>query len=401
MRKIPDALAPSALGNCAVGGVQRHRRRPAQDVDCATGALKTPEHRGADGHRGHVGVAHAETLSVAAAAVSVVTNEDIRRSGATSHSRSAAAACPACTSHGATANSWAVSSRGFSSINSEKLLVLSDTRSIYTPLFSGVFWDVQDYLLEDIERIEVIRGPGASAVGLERGQWRDQHHDQARARHAGHSTSKRDGRHGEKAMRRPRATAAGSARAGFFRVFGKYFDRDATLPSSGDNATMTGASATPVFAPTGTRATRDALTLQGDVYRANIGQFAPVGQRHRAPGPGGRSRSRASAAATCSGAGGASIDAGSDLQLRVYYDRTHRDDPSFHDDLDTFDVDLQHRYAAAARHEIDVGRELSLHRQPAIVGKGDLRGRTRSTRATMLFSGFAQDQFAICAMRCS
>ena len=48
-------------------------------------------------------------------------------------------------------NSWAVSSRGFSSINSEKLLVLSDTRSIYTPLHAGVFWDVQDYLMQDVK----------------------------------------------------------------------------------------------------------------------------------------------------------------------------------------------------------------------------------------------------------
>src|SRR5690606_25389940 len=54
---------------------------------------------------------------------------------------------------------------GFSSVTSEKLLVLSDTRSVYTPLFSGVFWDVQDYLLQDIERIEVIRGPGATLWG--------------------------------------------------------------------------------------------------------------------------------------------------------------------------------------------------------------------------------------------
>src|SRR6185437_14297918 len=64
-----------------------------------------------------------------------------------------------------TADQWAVSSRGFASVSSPDLLVLSDTRSIYTPLFSGVFWDVQDYLMRDIDRIEVVRGPGGALWG--------------------------------------------------------------------------------------------------------------------------------------------------------------------------------------------------------------------------------------------
>src|SRR6185295_3177440 len=92
------------------------------------------------------------------------TNEDIRRSGATSVPE-ALRLVPGLHVARSDASTWAVSSRGFSSTNSEKLLVLSDTRSLYTPLYSGVFWDVQDYLLEDIERIEVIRGPGASLWG--------------------------------------------------------------------------------------------------------------------------------------------------------------------------------------------------------------------------------------------
>ena len=57
---------------------------------------------------------------------------------------------------------WAISARGFNSTAANKLLVLIDGRSVYTPLFSGVFWDVQDTLLADVDRIEVIRGPGAT-----------------------------------------------------------------------------------------------------------------------------------------------------------------------------------------------------------------------------------------------
>src|SRR3954471_5022409 len=105
-----------------------------------------------------------ESLHDAAAAVAVVTRETIRRSGATTIP-DALRLVPGIHVGEQTSSSWAVSARGFSSVNSEKLLVLSDTRSIYTPLVSGVGWDVQDYLLEDLERIEVIRGPGAALWG--------------------------------------------------------------------------------------------------------------------------------------------------------------------------------------------------------------------------------------------
>src|SRR5471032_459778 len=60
---------------------------------------------------------------------------------------------------------WAVSARGFNSVFSNKLLVLIDGRAVYSPLFAGVFWDVQQVMLEDVDRIEVIRGPGATVWG--------------------------------------------------------------------------------------------------------------------------------------------------------------------------------------------------------------------------------------------
>jgi iron complex outermembrane receptor protein len=62
-------------------------------------------------------------------------------------------------------NTWAISSRGFQNETANKLLVLIDGRSVYTPLFSGVFWESQDIVLQDIERIEVVRGPGATTWG--------------------------------------------------------------------------------------------------------------------------------------------------------------------------------------------------------------------------------------------
>jgi iron complex outermembrane receptor protein len=105
-----------------------------------------------------------ERLGGAAAAVTVVTNEDIKRSGATTIP-DALRMVPGIDVARQTSNIWALSSRGFSSVNSENLLVLSDTRSICTPLVSGVLWDVQHDLLQHVDRIEIIRGPGATLWG--------------------------------------------------------------------------------------------------------------------------------------------------------------------------------------------------------------------------------------------
>src|SRR5260370_21736199 len=107
---------------------------------------------------------HEGRLSETPAAVEVLTQEDIGGSGVTSIPEALRMA-PGLDVARVDAHTWAISSRGFNDVFANKLLVLQDGRSIYTPLFSGVFWDVQDTLLEDIDRIEVIRGPGASLWG--------------------------------------------------------------------------------------------------------------------------------------------------------------------------------------------------------------------------------------------
>ena len=105
-----------------------------------------------------------EKLKDAPAAIFVLTGEDIMRSGATSIPE-ALRLVPGVQVAQLNANSWAVGVRGFNSGLDDKLLVLVDGRSVYDPLFSGVHWDAQDMVLEDIDRIEVIRGPGASLWG--------------------------------------------------------------------------------------------------------------------------------------------------------------------------------------------------------------------------------------------
>jgi len=105
-----------------------------------------------------------QTLGETAAAVYVIRAEDIRRSGATSIPEALRLA-PGVQVSAVGHNKWAVSIRGFADRFSNKLLVLVDGRSVYTPLFSGVLWEALDVPLESIDRIEVIRGPGASIWG--------------------------------------------------------------------------------------------------------------------------------------------------------------------------------------------------------------------------------------------
>src|SRR5712671_639466 len=105
-----------------------------------------------------------QKVADAAAAIFVITQEDIRRSGATSIPE-ALRLVPGLQVARIDQNKWAIGSRGFNGRFDNKLLVLIDGRSVYTPLFSGVYWNVQDVLLEDIDRIEVIRGPGATLWG--------------------------------------------------------------------------------------------------------------------------------------------------------------------------------------------------------------------------------------------
>src|SRR6267143_2018656 len=105
-----------------------------------------------------------ERLSETASAIQVITQEDIRRSGATSIPEALRLASNLQVAQ-VDSRQWAITARGFNNTLANKLLVMMDGRNLYTPLFAGVFWDVQDTLMDDIDRIEVISGPGATLWG--------------------------------------------------------------------------------------------------------------------------------------------------------------------------------------------------------------------------------------------
>jgi iron complex outermembrane receptor protein len=325
-----------------------------------------------------------ETLERAAAAVSVVTNEDIRRSGATSVPE-ALRLVPGLHVARSDASTWAVSSRGFSSTNSEKLLVLSDTRSLYTPLYSGVFWDVQDYLMEDIERIEVIRGPGAAlwgsnavngVINITTRRARD---TQGLYLEAGGGTEERtisSVRYGGRI-----------AEDGYFRVFGRYVDRDdtynVTSASSDDWHLAHGG-----FRGEWQMGSADELTVQGDVYSGTVGLLSPSVSVSGRPGPQGPLRSKVDGGNVL-GRWQRAFEEDSNLQLRFYYDHTMRDDPSFVDRLDTLDLDLQHQFAIGT-HQIVWGANYR-HTDNRNDGRGVFALQPPDSKDDV-YSAFVQDQ---------
>jgi iron complex outermembrane receptor protein len=105
-----------------------------------------------------------ERLNDAAAAIFVLSNDDLRRSGATTIA-DALRLAPGLQVAAIDSGNWAISARGFNSQFAAKLLVMIDGRTVYSPLFSGVYWDAQQVFMEDVDRIEVIRGPGATVWG--------------------------------------------------------------------------------------------------------------------------------------------------------------------------------------------------------------------------------------------
>lgn len=328
-----------------------------------------------------------EQLSDAAAAVAVVTNEDIRRSGSTNVPE-ALRFVPGLHVAQRNASSWAVSARGFSSMNSEKLLVLSDTRSIYTPLFSGVFWDVQDYLMEDIERIEVIRGPGATLWGSNAVNGVISITTRSARDTQGLYLEGAVGTENELNLGARIGTTLGEH--GYLRVFGKYAEHDDSFHPQTTN-TDDGRIAHGGFRADWDLTDADSFTLQGDVYRGEIGQLAPSITIIGRGGPTGPLRVQLEGGNVLARWQRRIDDA--DLQLRAYYDLTRRNDPSYDDELETVDVDFQHRLPLGTRHELTWGlayrSSKNLNR-----GKG-LFALSPAAATDAIASGFIQDQIQL------
>lgn len=279
----------------------------------------------------------AERLAEAAASVFVITGDDIRRSGVTSLPEALRLA-PNLQVARVDARQYAISARGFNNTIANKLLVLIDGRTIYTPLFSGVFWDAQDTLLEDIERIEVISGPGATLWGANAVNGVINVITRRATDTLGTLVTLGAGNLERGAALRHGVSLGGTDA---LRVYGKFFDRDNTVRANG-----TPASDEWHNGQTGFRADwgsgSNGFTLQGDAYRAQIDQTAPGDVELS----GGNLLARWTR----------QISASSNLQVQGYLDHTERDIPgTFAERLDTLDLEFQHGFEAVRGHLLTWG----------------------------------------------
>ncbi len=322
-----------------------------------------------------------EKLSEAASAIQVVTQEDIVRSG-TLRLPGALRLSANMQVFSSGAHNTRVSSRGFSGLPisnsslSNKLLVLIDGRTVYTPLFGGVFWDVQNVLQEDIKQIEVISGPGGSLWGANavngivnvisksaeetQGLYATvasgvQVHDFGAVRYGSHIDS-----------------------TVFYRAYVQRYDIGSTTLTDGTDARDAWNITQGGFRMDVNASSKSKFTLQGDLYEGSEDDTASTmvnGQNII-----GRWTY------TCSDKSGVTIQA--------YFDRTYRNINSqgFRDKLNTYDIDAQHNFSIGNRNKVVWGIGYRAADDNIITVLDDF---DPAHRTLQLLSGFIQDQFAI------
>lgn len=272
----------------------------------------------------------------APAAVYVITREDIRRAGVTSIP-DALRLAPNLQVARVDASQYAITARGFNSTTANKLLVLIDGRSVYTPLYSGVFWDVQDVLLEDIERIEVVSGPGGTLWGSNAVNGVIN----IITRNAKDTTGALVGM-GAGSDERGAAVRSGTplGENAALRLYAKNFSRDHTLNENEVNKKDDWRMGQAGFRMDRGEAS-DLLTFQGDVYDGMLNQPVPPLDDRTVSG------------GNLLGRWSRTFQNESSVQAQLYYDKIRREYPgTFAEVLDTYDVDLQHRIPLGTRNDI-------------------------------------------------
>jgi len=289
-----------------------------------------------------------ESIENTPAAVFVLTNEDIRRMGARSIPE-ALRMVPGLNVAQITSSSWSISARGFNGRFANKLLVLIDGRSVYTPLFSGVYWDRQDTLLQDVERIEVIRGPGAALWGAN--AVNGVINVITKNARATHGTFLSAGAGSDDEIRGAARYGGSLGENGHYRVYGKAFNEGSRPGSDGVGGADDWRSANAGFRIDLDDPTGDTWHFQGGSFSSVLGDgyvgptlTAPYTERLEVDGD--------VSGNYMLGSWSRELAAGNQIELRAYYQRESFDDPRVDEARDMVDVEALHRVAIGDRHRV-------------------------------------------------
>jgi iron complex outermembrane receptor protein len=329
-----------------------------------------------------------QRLSKVPAAVYVITKEEIHRSGAASIPEILRLA-PGVQVARINATQWAVSIRGFNGLWSNKLLVMIDGRTIYSEIFSGVDWEMQDVVREDIERIEVVRGPGSSIWGANAVNGVINIVTKRAADTSGTTLAVSAGN-----LERFRATAqyGGAFGRTSFRVYSKV--RDESLPGTGGfNLPDTHRQAIAGFRIDSNLSARDKLTVQGDGYvgRTHDPEIVPVTLPSFLPETSDINGHPASFDLQAKWT--RTLSDRSEISLQTFGAHEQRIEDGIDARNSTFDIELQHSFAAGERNSVLWGLE-SRTIQDRIVGT-PIFHFTPAGRTDVLTAGFISDDISL------
>jgi iron complex outermembrane recepter protein len=335
-----------------------------------------------------------QKLSRTAAAIFVITQEDIRRSGAT-NIPDLLRMVPGMDVAQINGSTWAIGSRGFNAQFADKLQVMVDGRSLYSLTFSGVFWDTVDLPLSDIERIEVIRGPGGSIWGANAVTGVISIFTKKASATPGTSIEADGGTFQQGFGMAQYGGELG--RATDFRIYAKYFNQRHMLDLNGQSGADGWHRLREGFRTDSRLSAHDSLMVEGDVSTGRERELGFELPSVTSPGFVAVSRGINLADGSLETIWDHTYSGGSDSRLRFSSDRHRRADPVSPETRDTFDLDFRHHLAAGKRQEIVWGLEY-LHTDDEI-GGSFTSAVFPAHRANQLFSMFIQDEIALVPQR--
>lgn len=319
-----------------------------------------------------------EKLAEVASAIQVITQKDIRNSGAKTVAEALRLA-PNLQVAQVNSSQWAISARGFNNVLANKLLVLVDGRTVYTPLYGGVFWDVQNLILEDVDRIEVISGPGGTLWG-----------SNAVNGVINIITKKAADTKGlfAEAAAGSRLPGLGSLRYGgkltndlSYRVYGTGFKMGSVLDTNGAKANDEWPMFTGGFRLDWDASQKDKLSVQANLYGGK-------------PNPDAVDTAVIARGDNIVARWNHSFSPKSAFQLQAYYDHTWRDfGNGFTEDLKTYDIDWQNRHQPGRRHEVTYGMNFRLMDHK--VTNLELFAFLPERKTLYLYSAFVQDRIML------